>query len=115
MKLLSVGRSRRISESKSSQKRQCELISVLGILIGCVFLVSAAVEDKNDSEISQTGGEYVSVGAFSDATEVDGTLKEGEGEREELVMPDKNTYMSPENDSIFEAIGEFFANLIFGD
>lgn len=38
----------------------------------------------------------------------------GKAEREELVMPDQKTY-APEEESIFEDIGAFFAEMIFGE
>ena len=97
MKQLISGKKRRqISYSRNTIFG--DILFIGGILIMCIMLVLPM--NKNAEKVKE-GNEYVSV------------MSEGVYSREELVKPDKPA--SGEEWSVFDAIGELFAELIFGE
>ncbi len=100
---VSIGRKRRIEQTEPGLKeRRGDWLILVGVGTMAILLATALGQDR-EAELTMSGS--------ADAVAVMSTVNR---EAEELVKPEKETYL-PKEESIFESIGEFFADLIFGD
>lgn len=100
---MSIGRKRKAEKAEiSSVNHKGDWLILVGIGAMAILLATA---------LGQEGEAQVSPLHNADAVAVMSTAAEG---AEVLVKPEKETYL-PEKESVFESIGEFFADLIFGD
>lgn len=108
MEKLTIGRKRKTDIKNYSSAHYPELLSAIGISTMCIMLML--------SIISAAGSSSAKTGSTSDAVAVMSSAVEEtvEKKREELVMPDKKA-SAMEDESLFETIGKFFADLILSE
>ena len=100
MSKLTVGKRRDTVVNATDHSREGNSLFILGIAVICVMLSLPMVHGKSTENMS-----------YDDAVPV---MSSGVAEREELNKPDRDTSAN-ERWSIYDYIGEMFADLIFGD
>ena len=103
MKKVTVGRKRKKeTEKEILKKRSGDFLMVLGTAAMCISIIIPLT--GKDTEVSENAVAVMKSSEYE--------IKETD--REELVMPDRDISANTADVSIFEYIGEFFAELIRG-
>lgn len=109
MEKLTIGRKRKSDKINDNTAHYPELLTAIGLSTMCIMLVLSMISEAGSASAESNNTSDAAVAVMSSAVE-----ETGEKKREELVMPDKKTSAAGD-ESVFEAIGEFFADLILGE
>lgn len=108
MEKLTIGRKRKTDIKNDSSVHYPELLAAIGLSTMCIMLMLSIISAAGSSS-AKTDSTSDVVAVMSSAVE-----ETVEKKREELVMPDKKA-SAMEDESLFETIGKFFADLILSE
>lgn len=109
MEKLTIGRKRKTDIKNDSIEHYPELLTAIGLSTMCIMLMLSIISTAGSSSAITDSTSDAAVAVMSSAVE-----ETVENKREELVMPDKKA-SAMEDESLFETIGKFFADLILSE